>query len=96
VIKQSAAKYSKSTYSPVFWVQYACGDQHARRGVGFNSTLALSDDDQFWYCRRKTLDAQSENGNLRFKWRSWPDVKTKTWLFLLLSYPSQGGDFRVV
>ena len=78
-LKQSAAKYGKFAYSSAFGYSVPVGNGTLEE-AGADSALALSDDGEFWRCRRKTLNARFEDGKLRSSWRPWPDVEIETWL----------------
>lgn len=78
-LKQSAAKYGKYAYSSAFGYSVPVGNGTLEEAAA-DSSLALSDDGEFWRCRRKTQEARFENGNLRSTWYPWPDVEVETWL----------------
>lgn len=78
-LKQSAAKYGKFAYSSAFGYSVPVGNGTLEE-AGADSALALSDDGEFWRCRRKTKEARFENGVLRSMWYPWPDVEVETWL----------------
>lgn len=78
-LKQSAAKYGKLAYSSAFGYSVPVGNGTLEE-AGADSTLALSEDGEYWKCRRQTKEARFENGVLRSMWYPWPDVEVETWL----------------
>ena len=72
-------KYSKFAYSTRFGFCVPVGSPTLAEG-GFDSMLALSDDDRWFRHRDRCFTPQSENGVAFSRWNPWPDVEVRTWL----------------
>ena len=77
--RHAAQKYSKFAYSTRFGFAVPVGAATPAEG-GFDSMLALSDDQRRYRGREHCHDAAVRDGVAYSRWRPWPDVEVHTWL----------------
>ena len=78
-------KYSKFAYSTRFGFSVPAGAPSLPEG-GFDSVLALSDDERRFRARDHCLDPEVRDGVAFSRWRPWPDVEVDTWLVAAASF----------
>jgi len=79
-LRHVVQKYAKFAYSTHFAFSVAAGRSDILAEGGFDSMLALSDDDTHFCARDRCLDARAEDGVAYARWQPWPDVEVRTWL----------------
>jgi hypothetical protein len=72
-------KYSKFAYSTRFGFSVPAGAPSVAEG-GFDSMLALSDDDRRYRGRDHCFEPEVRDGVAYSRWLPWPDVEVRTWL----------------
>ena len=77
--RHAAQKYSKFAYSTRFGFAVPVGAATPAEG-GFDSMLALSDDQRRYRGREHCHDAAVHEGVAYSRWLPWPDVEVRTWL----------------
>lgn len=85
--KHGEAKYAKFAYSTAFGFSVP-GGNYGLQTVGYDSALALSEDDLHYRAREEILECRTEvEKNIIYsRWRAWPDVEIETWLFAWLPW----------
>ncbi len=78
-MRHAGEKYAKFAYSTAFGFSVPLG----RRGLtqaAADSTLALSDDGEYYRVCERPVEAGYDQGRLRSRWRPLPGVEVETWL----------------
>jgi hypothetical protein len=73
------SKYAKFAYSNHFGFSVPRGIRGLVQGA-FDSTLALSEEDDLYRTRRECEDVSIEGQVVYSRWKPWKDVEIKTWL----------------
>ena len=77
--RHAPQKYSKFAYSTRFGFTVPVSSATPAEG-GFDSMLALSDDNRRFRVREHCYDAAIKDGVAYSRWTPWADVEVKTWL----------------
>jgi len=75
----AGSKYAKFAYSTAFGFS-VLGNEGGVGGGGFDSTLALSDDNQHYRSREYCKAVVVRGSTLASRWNPWSDVTVETWL----------------
>lgn len=74
-----APKYGKFVYSTLFGFSVPRGE-YGLQQLAADSMLALSEGDNLYRVRRKTVEYKTEDKYIYSKWLPWKDVEVRTWL----------------
>jgi len=77
--RHAPQKYSKFAYSTRFGFSVPVSSATPAEG-GFDSMLALSDDNRRYRVREHCYDSQVKDGVAYSRWMPWADAEVKTWL----------------
>lgn len=77
--RHAPQKYSKFAYSTRFGFSVPVSSATPMEG-GFDSMLALSDDNRRFRVREHCYDSQVKDGVAYSRWLPWTDVEVQTWL----------------
>jgi hypothetical protein len=77
--RHAPSKYSKFAYSTRFAFSVPVSSATLEEG-GFDSMLALSDDNRRYRVREFCHDPEVRNGVAYSRWTPWPDIEVRTWL----------------
>ncbi|HWG28118.1 DUF2264 domain-containing protein [Actinospica sp.] len=76
-IRHSEAKYRKFAYSTAFGFSVPTR-LTGLAGAGIDSTLALSEEGDYWRVRTDDVERSVDGDELVARWRPWPDVEIET------------------
>jgi hypothetical protein len=77
--RNESAKYAKLCYSTRFGFSVSVAP-NGLEGGAFDSTLALTEEGEYYRTRRETTDHEYGPRHAASTWRPWPDVEVRTWL----------------
>lgn len=83
--RHGEAKYAKFAYSTAFGFSIP-GAGYGLEVVGYDSMLALSEDDRHYRVREEILESRLEGAILYSRWQPWSDVQVETWLLPVLPW----------